>query len=69
MPKDLSKEKGASQSQVLVLATLPFTAKEDPKGHDAAKTKEDPKGKGATQKKVQEVPTLAKANLPPPKTT
>ena len=31
MPKDSSKEKEASQSQKLVLVTLPFTTKEDPK--------------------------------------
>ena len=31
-PKEPSKEKGVSQSQKLVLVTLPFTAKEDPKG-------------------------------------
>lgn len=36
VPKDSSKEKGASQGQVLVLATLPFTNKEDPKGKGAA---------------------------------
>ena len=30
-PKDFSKEKGASQSQELVLVTLPFRVKEDPK--------------------------------------
>ena len=35
-PKDSSKEKGASQSQELVLVTLPFTAKEDSKGKGIA---------------------------------
>lgn len=35
-PKYSSKEKGASQGQVLVLAMLPFTIKEDPKGKGAA---------------------------------
>ena len=32
LPPSPSKEKGVSQSQKLVLVTLPFTAKEDPKG-------------------------------------
>ena len=36
MPKDSSKEKGASQSQELVLVTLPFVAKEDTKGKSTA---------------------------------
>ena len=54
-PKDSSKEKGASHGQELVLVTLPFTAKEDPKG------------KGTAQATVPELPakTTAKANLPP----
>ena len=58
-PKDSSKEKGASQGQVLVFASLLFT------------TKEDPKSKGATQATVPEASsqTTAKANPPPPKTT
>ena len=58
-PKDSSKEKGATQGQVLVLATLPFT------------TKKDPKSKSATQATVPEpsTQTVVKANLPLPKTT
>ena len=57
-PKDSSKEKGASQGQELVLVTLPFVSKEDPKG------------KGTTQVTVPEVPakTAAKANPSPSKT-
>lgn len=58
MPKDSSKKKGAYQGQVLVLATLPFT------------TKEDPKGKGVAQATVSKAPAhiAAKAN-PSPKST
>ena len=57
-PKDFSKEKGASQSQELVLVTLPF------------RVKEDPKGKGVAQSAVPEVPAkaAAKTNPPPSKT-
>ena len=57
--KDSSKEKGASQGQVLVLATLPFT------------TKEDPKGKGIAQAIMFEAPAqiAAKANPLPPRST
>ena len=56
--KDSSKEKGASLGQELVLVTLPFIAKRDPKG------------KGTTQTTVPELPakTAAKANPPPSKT-
>ena len=59
VPKDFFQEKGASQGQVLVLATLPFT------------TKKDPKSKGAFQATVPEAPAqiAVKANPPPPKTT
>ena len=35
-PKDSSKEKGASKSKELVLVTLPFIGKEDPKGKGIA---------------------------------
>lgn len=57
--KDSFKEKGASQGQELVLVTLPFTAKEDPKG------------KGTAQASVPRAlaKTVAKANPPPSKTT
>ena len=57
-PKDSSKERGATQGQVLVLATLPFT------------TKEDIKDKGAAQATVLEssAQTLVKANPPSSKT-
>ena len=53
-PKDSSKEKGATQGQVLVLATLPFT------------TKEDIKDKGAAQATVPKssAQTVVKANPP-----
>ena len=56
-PKDSSKEKGVTQSQVLVLATFPFI------------TKEDPKSKGAAQATMPEpsAQPVAKANPPPPK--
>ena len=56
-PKDSSKEKEASHGQELVLVTLPFTAKEDPKG------------KGTAQAIVHEVPAkiAAKANPSPSK--
>lgn len=36
VPKDPSREKGASQGQELVLVTLPFIANEDPKGKGTA---------------------------------
>ena len=51
-PKDSIKEKGASQSQELVLVTVPFT------------TKEDPKGKGTAQAVMPETTakTVAKTN-------
>ena len=57
-PKEPSKEKGVSQSQKLVLVTLPFIAKKDPKG------------KGTTQAIVPKVTTkgATKANPPPSKT-
>ena len=57
-PKDSSKEKGAFPGQELVLVTLPFVAKEDPKG------------KGTAQATVPEVSakTAAKDNPPPSKT-
>ena len=57
-PKDSSKEKGASLGQELVLVTLPFIAKRDPKG------------KGTAQTTVPELPakTAAKANPSPSKT-
>ena len=51
-PKDSTKEKGAFQSQELVLVTVPFT------------TKEDPKGKGTAQAVMPETTakTVAKTN-------
>ena len=57
-PKDSSKEKGVTQGQVLVLATLPFTAKEDIKDN------------GAAQATVPEssTQTVVKANPPSSKT-
>lgn len=57
-PKEPSKVKEVSQSQKLVLVTLPFT------------TKEDPNGKGTTQATVPKVTTkgATKANPPPSKT-
>lgn len=54
LPKETSEEKGVSQSQELVLVTLPFT------------TKEDPKGKGTTQAVMPEVPTKVVAKTNPP---
>ena len=58
-PKDSSKQKGESQGQVLVLATLPFTTKEDPKGNGAAQV--------IVPKALAQ--TATKANPPPPKST
>ena len=57
-PKDSSKEKGVTQGQVLVLATLPFT------------TKEDIKDKGAAHATVPKssAQTIVKANPPSSKT-
>lgn len=57
--KEPSEDKRATQGQMLILATLPFT------------TKKNPKDKGVTQATVPE-PTIqagAKANPPLPKTT